>query len=132
MAGAGADYYAMLGVGKNCTADELKKAYRKAAVRWHPDKNPDNRVAAEKKFKEIAAAYEVRTPRSACLSPTKAALSGRCSPIPTRRRCMIGSVRTIPRMHTPSVHTHAHACDGVGLVRAAEVAAACVAQARRG
>ena len=78
MAGAGADYYAMLGVGKNCTADELKKAYRKAAVRWHPDKNPDNRVAAEKKFKEIAAAYEVRTPRSACASrrPRRRSLAG--------------------------------------------------------
>ena len=50
--------YETLGVAKNATADELKKAYRKQAIKWHPDKNPDNRAAAEKKFKEVAEAYE--------------------------------------------------------------------------
>ena len=53
----GKDYYAILGVGKNATEDELKKAYRKMALRYHPDKNKD--PDAEDKFKEIAEAYEV-------------------------------------------------------------------------
>jgi molecular chaperone DnaJ len=52
------DYYDVLGVNKNATADELKKAYRKLALQHHPDKNPDNK-AAEEKFKEAAEAYEV-------------------------------------------------------------------------
>lgn len=52
------DYYEVLGVGKNTTADELKKAYRKLAVKYHPDKNPDDKEA-EEKFKELAEAYGV-------------------------------------------------------------------------
>ncbi len=52
------DYYEVLGVSKNATADEIKKAYRKLAIKYHPDKNPDDK-AAEEKFKEAAEAYEV-------------------------------------------------------------------------
>lgn len=55
----GADYYGILGVGKSATDAELKKAYRKLAVKWHPDKNPDNQEEATKKFKEISEAYDV-------------------------------------------------------------------------
>jgi DnaJ family protein B protein 4 len=55
----GLDYYEILGVSKNATADELKKAYRKKAMQWHPDRNPDQKELAEAKFKEIAEAYEV-------------------------------------------------------------------------
>lgn len=51
------DYYKILGVGKNATADEIKKAYRKLAVEYHPDKNKSKE--AEAKFKEINQAYEV-------------------------------------------------------------------------
>lgn len=54
------DYYSILGVDRNATADELKKAYRKNAMKWHPDKNPDNKVQAEKKFQELSEAYQVR------------------------------------------------------------------------
>ena len=53
----GKDYYAILGVGRKATEDELKKAYRKMALKYHPDKNKD--PGAEEKFKEIAEAYEV-------------------------------------------------------------------------
>ncbi|RAI99771.1 curved DNA-binding protein [Chitinophaga skermanii] len=52
------DYYKVLGVEKTATADAIKKAYRKLAVKYHPDKNPDDKLA-EEKFKEINEAYEV-------------------------------------------------------------------------
>ncbi len=52
------DFYEILGVGKNATAAEIKKAYRKKAIEFHPDKNPDDK-SAEGKFKEAAEAYEV-------------------------------------------------------------------------
>lgn len=55
----GRDYYSILGVSKSADASELKKAYRKLAMQHHPDKNPENRAAAEAKFKEISEAYEV-------------------------------------------------------------------------
>ncbi|MCB0407160.1 MAG: DnaJ domain-containing protein, partial [Bdellovibrionales bacterium] len=52
------DYYDVLGVAKNASADEIKKAYRKMAMKYHPDKNPGDK-GAEEKFKEAARAYEV-------------------------------------------------------------------------
>ncbi|MBI3717076.1 MAG: molecular chaperone DnaJ [Sphingobacteriales bacterium] len=52
------DYYEVLGVSKTATADEIKKAYRKVAMQYHPDRNPGNKEA-EEKFKEAAEAYEV-------------------------------------------------------------------------
>jgi len=52
------DYYEVLGVQKNANADEIKKAYRKAAIQYHPDKNPGDKEA-EEKFKEAAEAYDV-------------------------------------------------------------------------
>uniref|UniRef100_A0A7N5ZPX7 J domain-containing protein n=1 Tax=Anabas testudineus TaxID=64144 RepID=A0A7N5ZPX7_ANATE len=53
------DYYQILGVQKNAAQDDIKKAYRKLALKWHPDKNPDNKEEAERKFKELSEAYEV-------------------------------------------------------------------------
>jgi molecular chaperone DnaJ len=52
------DYYELLGVARNASADDLKKAYRKLAMQYHPDRNPGDK-AAEHKFKEISEAYEV-------------------------------------------------------------------------
>ena len=52
------DYYEVLGVSKSAAADDIKKAYRKIAIKYHPDKNPDD-PTAEDKFKEAAEAYEV-------------------------------------------------------------------------
>ena len=52
------DYYQILGLKKNASADEIKKAYRKLAVKYHPDKNPGDK-GAEEKFKEINEAYAV-------------------------------------------------------------------------
>ncbi|MHC4211768.1 MAG: molecular chaperone DnaJ [Planctomycetota bacterium] len=52
------DYYEVLGVGKNASADDIKRAYRRKAMKYHPDKNPDDKEA-EAKFKECAEAYEV-------------------------------------------------------------------------
>lgn len=52
------DYYEVLGVSKTATADEMKKAYRKLALKYHPDKNPGDKEA-EEKFKEAAEAYDV-------------------------------------------------------------------------
>ena len=53
------DYYEVLGVDKSATDDDLKKAYRKLAKKYHPDANPDNKEEAEAKFKELNEAYEV-------------------------------------------------------------------------
>ena len=55
-----ADYYELLGVGRTANAEEMKKAYRQAALRYHPDRNPGDK-AAEEKFKELSEAYQVLT-----------------------------------------------------------------------
>ena len=52
------DYYEVLGIQKGASDDEIKKAFRKLAVKYHPDKNPGDK-AAEEKFKEINEAYSV-------------------------------------------------------------------------
>ncbi|MGH7100798.1 MAG: DnaJ domain-containing protein, partial [Acetobacteraceae bacterium] len=52
------DYYATLGVGRDAGAEDLKKAYRKLAMQYHPDRNPGSKEA-EAKFKEISEAYDV-------------------------------------------------------------------------
>ena len=52
------DYYEVLGVSKDASAEELKRAYKKLAIKYHPDKNPGDKEA-EEKFKEAAEAYDV-------------------------------------------------------------------------
>lgn len=53
------DYYNILKVNKNATEDDLKKSYRKLAMKWHPDKNPNDKKEAEARFKQISEGYEV-------------------------------------------------------------------------
>ncbi|XP_016060803.1 PREDICTED: dnaJ homolog subfamily B member 7 [Miniopterus natalensis] len=53
------DYYEVLGVQRYASCEDIKKAYHKVALKWHPDKNPENKEEAERKFKEVAEAYEV-------------------------------------------------------------------------
>ena len=53
------DYYEVLGISKDATEKDIKKAYRKLAFKYHPDKNPDNKKEAEEKFKEVNEAYSV-------------------------------------------------------------------------
>ncbi|CAL1413780.1 unnamed protein product [Linum trigynum] len=55
----GVDYYKLLKVAKNATEDDLKKSYRRLAMRWHPDKNLVNKKEAEAKFKQVSEAYDV-------------------------------------------------------------------------
>lgn len=52
-------YYEVLGIAKSASEADIKKAYRKLAIKWHPDKNPNDQEAAAEKFKEIGEAYEV-------------------------------------------------------------------------
>ncbi|NXP72996.1 DNJB6 protein, partial [Ramphastos sulfuratus] len=53
------DYYEVLGLHKSASQDDIKKSYRQLVLKWHPDKNPSNKVKAEKKFKEIVEAYKI-------------------------------------------------------------------------
>lgn len=53
------DYYKILDVNRSATPADIKKSYRKLALKWHPDKNPNNADEATRKFKEISEAYEV-------------------------------------------------------------------------
>ena len=53
------DYYEILGVSREATSEQIKSAYRKAALQWHPDRNPENKAAAEEKFREASEAYSV-------------------------------------------------------------------------
>lgn len=55
----GKDYYSILGVPKNADDDAIKKAYRKMALKWHPDRNKDNEETAKKKFQDVSEAFEV-------------------------------------------------------------------------
>ena len=53
------DYYEVLGVPRTASAEEIKKAYRRGAMEWHPDRNPKRHAEAEERFKELTEAYSV-------------------------------------------------------------------------
>ena len=53
------DWYKILSISKTASAADIKRAYKRLALQWHPDKNQENREEAENMFREIAAAYEV-------------------------------------------------------------------------
>jgi DnaJ-class molecular chaperone len=57
--GGGKDFYDTLGIPRGANETEIKKAYRKLAMKWHPDKNAEGKEQAEKKFKAVSEAYEV-------------------------------------------------------------------------
>ena len=59
MANGRADYYDILGVNKSASGEDIKKAYRKEAMQWHPDRHKDDKEAAERRFKEINEAYQI-------------------------------------------------------------------------
>jgi curved DNA-binding protein CbpA len=54
----GKNYFEMLELSRNASEADIKRAYKKLALKWHPDKNPNNQKEAEKRFKEINEAYE--------------------------------------------------------------------------
>lgn len=60
------NYYKVLGVPQNASSSDIKKAYRQLALQVHPDKNPENKDAAEEKFKQVAEAYEVLSDAEKC------------------------------------------------------------------
>jgi molecular chaperone DnaJ len=67
----------ILNVPENATPQEITKAYRKLALKWHPDKNPNNKEEAEKRFKEIKKAYEdLINPQNATASSSTASTQG--------------------------------------------------------
>lgn len=70
------DYYEVLGVPRDASPDDIKKAYRKLALKWHPDKNLDRRELAEEKFKKLSAAYEVLS------DPRKREIYDNCGRVP--------------------------------------------------
>jgi len=63
VAASKSDYYDTLGISKSASADEIKKAYRKQALEWHPDRHKDDKETAEKRFKEVNEAYQVLSDR---------------------------------------------------------------------
>jgi curved DNA-binding protein CbpA len=99
----GEDYYALLGVRKDASAEQIKKGYRTEAIRHHPDKNPDNKEAAEERFKEIGKAYEVLMDEeklsAARTSSGVGPASGRCRFQPAQRAPGFAEVYRSARVH---------------------------------
>ena len=62
------DYYDLLGIKRNATESEVNKAYKKLAVKYHPDKNPGDKELAEENFKKVSEAYEVMAAQCRTLS----------------------------------------------------------------
>jgi DnaJ family protein B protein 6 len=104
-------YYDVLGVTKIANEQELKKAYRKLALQWHPDKNPNNKSEAENKFKQIAEAYEVLSDKSKRSVYDRYGLDGLKSGGVGRTGSPRRSTSSYNRRNTShfDFHNHAHA-----------------------
>lgn len=89
----GRDFYKILGIPKKASQKQIKKAYRKAAMEWHPDKHPDDQETANAKFIEINNAYEVLSGEPLFLLPALAAAPGRAVEIDP---CLPPSARSVP------------------------------------
>ena len=83
---AKADYYSLLGVSRNASEQELKKAYKKLAMKYHPDRNQGDKDVAEKKFKEVSEAYEVLSDQNKRQAYDQFGHDGTRSKIWTKRR----------------------------------------------
>ena len=82
------DYYKILGVERTASADEIKRAYKKVAIKYHPDRNPGNKEA-EEKFKQAAEAYDVlRDPDKRARYDQFGALQ-KCNKLPKHCHCEI-------------------------------------------
>ena len=80
------DYYEVLGVSRSCTEQELKSAYRKLAMQYHPDRNPGDK-AAEERFKEASEAYGILSDEDNCvISKASLASLGRVEPAAAQDR----------------------------------------------
>ncbi|GJP53367.1 hypothetical protein CLOM_g12523 [Closterium sp. NIES-68] len=106
----GVDYYDVLNLAKGASEEELKKAYRRLAMRWHPDKNPANKNEAEAKFKEITEAYEVLSDadkRAVYDKDGEEGLKGPPPPAgPTQGHAHPPSHPAQAHPHTPQGHSH--------------------------
>jgi hypothetical protein len=92
------DYYEILNVDRSATDDDLRRAYRRLAMRWHPDKNPEGKSDAEAKFKDITEAYNVRPIR--CLPCPCILNQSACA-----CKCLIGFV-SVDRIGSGSQRRH--------------------------
>lgn len=95
----------MLGVKRNANDKDIKAAYRKLAMEWHPDKNPDDRETAEAKFKDIGVAYEVLSDPDKRAAYDQAGHEGACT------------ARGAPARGAPFSFTRSHPGAGTGALR---------------
>src|SRR4026207_1169712 len=117
------DYYEVLGVSRAAGDEENKKPYRKLALKYHPDKNPDDRHTAEERFKELVEAYQV------LCDGERRSLSDRFGPAAVERGGRAGGAvrasagaRPAPSTSAGASRTSSVTCPGTSSVAAADAA----------
>jgi curved DNA-binding protein CbpA len=111
------DYYALLGVPRDATPEEIKRAHRRLALRWHPDKNPGNKQA-EERFKEIGEAYRVLSDARRRAEYDRAARQARQGPRVPQTSSPAWVDPTLPRMLAALVEwieNHPGLATGIGV-----------------